>query len=303
MILAVGEILVDMIGKPSADSLVYERKAGGAPFNVCAAINKLGGKCAFLGTVGNDNMGKFLIDFVNKQNIYKSYIKVDDKHNTTLAFVEIDKSGERSFCFYRKNTSDYRLDNLTLDMYKQYNIIHVGSLLLSEPNGVEYIKNIAKNAKENDVLLSFDINFREDIFSSKEAAINIYKEILPLFNIIKISSEEIDIFTKEYIDTLSNDLIFISLGSKGSVCKYKGTIYHAGVRKVKPIDTTGAGDAFYGAILYQLDNLDIKNLTVEQITDILKFANAAGAINTLGYGAIDHLADQNKIKEFLDYVD
>lgn len=300
MILSVGEILVDMIGKSSRDGgTLYERKAGGAPFNVCCAINKTGGKCDFFGTVGSDNMGKFLLDFAIKQGINNKYINVDNDHNTTLAFVELNEEGERSFCFYRKNTSDYHLLDLNEEIIKGYNIIHFGSLMLSSLEGINYLKNSVEKVKNTGVLLSFDINFRSDIFSSTEEAIEIYKEIIPLFDIIKISEEEIEIFGKEYINSLKNKIIFVSLGKDGSICKYKGESYYAETKKVKSIDTTGAGDAFFGAALRKLDEFDINNLNKNQITEMLSFANAAGAINTLGYGAIDNLPDENKIKEFL----
>ena len=302
MILCVGEILVDMIGKTMNGQTVYERKAGGAPFNVCAAINKSGGKSDFVGTVGDDNMGRFLLDFVSANGIDNSYIHIDSKHNTTLAFVELDDAGERSFCFYRKNTSDYHLQPLNEEMYKKYNIIHFGSLMLSSKEGIAYIKETARKAKENGVLLSFDINFRQDIFESIECAIEIYKDIIPLFDILKISSEEVEIFKEDYISSLTNKLIFISLGKQGSLCKYKGDKCFANTIVVEAVDTTGAGDAFFGATLRMLDGRDIDNLDKTTITDILKFANVTGALNTLGLGAIDNLPNEATIKEYAKHV-
>lgn len=304
MILSVGEILVDMIGKPNNEgTTIYERKAGGAPFNVCAAINRLEGHADFLGSVGKDNMGSFLLDFMSKENIDTKYVSVLDDYNTTLAFVELDKEGERSFCFYRKNTSDIHLVDLDDELIKKYNIIHFGSLMLSSDEGRTYLLKNAKKVKENGVLLSFDINFRDDIFSSKEEAIKIYKEIIPLFDILKISSEEIEIFTEEYVDSLTNKLIFISLGKQGSICKYDGKKYHGNTVVVKSVDTTGAGDAFYGASLKMIDEVGSDNLDSENIINILKYANIVGALTTLGYGAIDPLPSKTQIKEFMDNYD
>ena len=109
MIICTGEILVDMVGRMNNGILQYDRHAGGAPFNVCSAIAKFGGESIFNGAVGNDLMGSFLIDFSSRQNIRKVYLNIDLKHNTTLAFVDIDENGERNFCFYRKHTADYHL--------------------------------------------------------------------------------------------------------------------------------------------------------------------------------------------------
>ena len=69
MILSVGEILADMIGTEGESGFFYERKAGGAPFNVACAIKKMGGNCAFVGSVGNDLVGDFLIKTVADMQI------------------------------------------------------------------------------------------------------------------------------------------------------------------------------------------------------------------------------------------
>ena len=118
MILSVGEILVDMIGGEKDGVFCYERKAGGAPFNVACAVAKFGAKSGFVGCVGADTVGGFLEKFIKEQNLSCSYVKKDDTVNTTLAFVELDKTGERSFCFYRKNTADYRLPEIPKEIFE-----------------------------------------------------------------------------------------------------------------------------------------------------------------------------------------
>ena len=158
MILSIGEILVDMIGEEKDGCFSYQRKAGGAPFNVSCAIKKFGGHSAFVGNVGNDIIGNFLIDFANKQNLDELFIKQDRKHNTTLAFVDIDDTGERTFCFYRKNTADYHLPKLTNKLLMKANIIHIGSLMISEKNGFIYACNLIEKAKKlNKLIQIFDI--------------------------------------------------------------------------------------------------------------------------------------------------
>ena len=117
MILSVGEILVDMIGEEKNGSFSYERKAGGAPFNLACAVAKFGAKSGFVGCVGDDIIGAFLEKFVAEQGLECSFVQKCKDFNTTLAFVELDKNGERSFCFYRKNTADYRLPSIPDDIF------------------------------------------------------------------------------------------------------------------------------------------------------------------------------------------
>lgn len=244
MIICVGEILVDMIGEYHDNVFSYQRRAGGAPFNVSCAITKFGEKSSFYGAVGDDIIGKFLIEYIKKQNVI-NHLKVIKNHNTTLAFVNINENGERDFCFYRNNTADIYLPSIKNKDIINANIIHLGSLLLSSEKGIKYCNKLIKQIKDNHKLLSFDVNYREDIFKDKNVAISRYKLILENADIIKLSEEEVDIFTEEYLINLSNNaLICISLGEKGSKYIFKGLSNIIPSIKIKCVDTTGAGDCF-----------------------------------------------------------
>ena len=102
MVLCIGEILADMIGEEKNGIVTYERKAGGAPFNVACALKKFGASVKFVGSVGDDLIGDFLIKFARDFGMDTDCIVKDENRNTTLAFVELNEEGERSFCFYRK---------------------------------------------------------------------------------------------------------------------------------------------------------------------------------------------------------
>ena len=187
MILCVGEILADMIGTEKDGSFYYERKAGGAPFNVACAAAKFGADTAFIGSVGDDLIGDFLIGFAKNNSKAKTYIQKTPDYNTTLAFVELSGNGERNFCFYRKNTADYRLPEIPADVWKGADIVHVGSLMLSEKEGLSYALDLAKKAKEEGKTVSFDVNFRSDIFRDTPSAVREYKKVIALADIVKFS--------------------------------------------------------------------------------------------------------------------
>ncbi|MBQ3019542.1 MAG: carbohydrate kinase [Clostridia bacterium] len=299
MILCVGEILVDMIGAEKDNTFYYERKAGGAPFNVACAAAKFGADSAFVGCVGDDTVGNFLEKFVKAQGLAYAYVKKDVTVNTTLAFVELDKSGERSFCFYRKNTADYRLPEIPDEIFSKSDIVHIGSLMLSEPQGEEYAVRLAKKAKSAGKLVSFDVNFRDDIFRDTQAAVAVYKKLIQASDIVKFSEEEMDIFTKAYVESLTGKLVCISLGGKGSQWRYQGKMGNVESISVKPIDTTGAGDAFYAGILSQIDGVSRENWSEELFNRAFRFGNICGALNTLGRGAIDALPDLATVKSYL----
>ena len=196
MILCVGEILVDMIGTNRDGSFFYERKAGGAPFNVACGVKQFGAQSAFVGCVGDDIIGNFLEKFARARDLDVLLLKRDETRNTTLAFVELDEQGERSFCFFRKNTADYILPEVDEETFAKSDIVHIGSLMLSEKEGREYAGRLARRAREAGKLVSFDVNFRTDIFRDEAEAVRLYKEQIALADIVKFSEDEVDIFTK-----------------------------------------------------------------------------------------------------------
>lgn len=300
MILCVGEILADMIGTPKDGSLYYERKAGGAPFNVACAAKKFGAEVKFVGSVGCDLIGDFLVAFAEKQNLDEVLINRDLKRNTTLAFVELDENGERSFCFYRKNTADYNLPYIPESIFSAANIVHIGSLMLSEKTGFDYAEGLAKRARAEGKVISFDVNFRTDIFKDRESAVKLYKKIIDHADVVKFSEDELEVFGEKYVkEKLADKLVCISLGGEGSEWRYKGKSNRVPSIAVKPVDTTGAGDAFYGGVLSRLDKIPPQCWNADRLDEAFRFANVCGALNTLGRGAIDCLPDLETVEKYL----
>ncbi|MBR4496058.1 MAG: carbohydrate kinase [Acholeplasmatales bacterium] len=293
MILCIGEILVDMIGNEKNGVTSFERYPGGAPFNVCAGINRLGGKAGFIGSVGNDLMGHFLKSFVDKLNLEYQDIYLDNEHNTTLAFVANSADGERSFSFNRKNTADYQIKIESLEKIKDANIIHLGSLMLSEKKGIKIADEVVRLTKKYNKLLSFDVNYRDDIFNSKEEAINISLTYLKKADIVKLSEDEVKLLSGlDDLDlgikkiTLDNQLVLVTLGSNGSRFYFKGMTETVPTMKIKAVDTTGAGDAFYASILKHVDELDFNNIKKEELVNILSDANICGARACMQKGSL-----------------
>ena len=302
MILCVGEILADMIGGVRDGGYVYERKAGGAPFNVACAAKRFGARVGFAGSVGDDLIGAFLEDFAQKRGLDRLILNRDPERNTTLAFVQLDEKGERSFCFYRKNTADYHLPEIGDSLLREADIVQIGSLMLSEETGRKYAQGLAVRVHALGKSVSFDVNFRTDIFRDMESALAVYREIIRLADIVKFSEDEVEIFGKEYLETLSDKLVCVTLGGEGSEWRRAGKQARVPAIAVKPVDTTGAGDAFYAGFLSRLDSVRKEDWTDGFLSDALLFGNICGALNTLGKGAIDALPSLEQVKTcFAEY--
>ncbi len=297
MILSIGEILADMIGKTVSSQTgeteaTFSRYPGGAPFNVACNLASLGAKVGFCGRVGDDLVGSFLGDFAAGCGFETLALQVDPNRNTTLAFVELDANGERSFCFYRKGTADYFIDTSEIEsLIAASDILHLGSLMLSETEGRAVADRIITLVRKHGKKLSFDINYRDDIFDSTEQAVAIYKQYAAKADIVKYSEEEAALFTgtssvDEAISNLreSAALNFITLGKLGSLCIWQGVAYRMPTVEVACVDTTGSGDAFFAGALSVLDAA--AEYTPEVLEKALRVGNICGAITATGYGAI-----------------
>ena len=300
MLLCIGEILADMIGEEKNGITTYERKAGGAPFNVACALHKFGADVKFVGSVGDDLIGQFLIKYAKDFGMDTTYIHQNTERNTTLAFVELNEDGDRSFCFYRKSTADYCMPKISDELINSADIVCIGSLMLADEDCVEYALDIINRAHAMNKTVAFDVNYRTDIYRDKESALKTYKKILALADIVKFSEDEVETFTNEYVNELTEKLVLITLGKDGSEWRYKGKSNRISTITVKPIDTTGAGDAFFAGALSVLDKNSNVPLNDELLNSALRFGNIAGALNTLGRGAIDNLPSVDDINRYLN---
>lgn len=289
-----------MIGEEKNGTVTYERKAGGAPFNVACALKKFGREVKFVGSVGDDLIGKFLIKYAEDFGMDTSYINQSAQRNTTLAFVELNEAGERSFCFYRKNTADYFMPEVSDELIMASDIVCIGSLMLADRDCVEYALDIIDRAHSFGKTVAFDVNYRTDIYRDKESAVKTYKKILAVADIVKFSEDEVETFGSDYVDSLSDKLVLITLGKDGSEYRYNGQTSRVPTITVKPVDTTGAGDAFFAGALSVLDKRGGAPLTTELLEDALRFGNVAGALNTTGRGAIDNLPDLDTVNKYLN---
>ena len=165
MIVVYGEILIDMNVHANENKIDYF--VGGAPFNVAYSIKKFKEDVTFVGCVGKDYFGQKIIDFVLDCGFNNKYIhKVNN--NTTLAIVNNTTDGERFFSFLREDSADYQFDDKSLMLIEDASIVHIGSLMISKEKGFDFAKKIIQIAKKNNKKISFDVNYRADIFKSQK---------------------------------------------------------------------------------------------------------------------------------------
>lgn len=311
-IVALGESLMDFvtIAGPDKDKIYMEGNAGGAPANVLAMATKLGCTSAFIGKVGRDSFGQFLLQQIRNTGVDTSAM-IQARQPTTLAMVSLDETGNRSFAFYRNQTADVMLTQLEVDMDKIENckIFHFGTVSMVAQPAADTTAFAAEKAKAAGALISFDPNYRPLLWEEEESAIRAMEAGLELANYVKMSDEEAFLLTGDQDPERAAaklqsrygfDLLCVTLGPKGCVAMTQDARVMQPTYDVKTKDTTGAGDAFWGAVLSRL----IKDKSQEpwsekKLRDILNYGNAAGSLTTTGFGAI---APQPSHKEIIECI-
>lgn len=313
-VVALGEILIDFTysGTNAEGKKIYEENPGGAPANcVCAAV-KLGGKGAFIGMTGHDSFGEDTRAVLNSLNVDTSGMRYSDNQHTTLAFVSLAPNGERTFSFCRNPGADTQIKptDLDIDMLENARILHIGSLSLTDEPAKTTTLAAIEAVKKTGGLISYDPNYRANLWHGREDAIPLMKSIFPMADSVKVSDEELELlFGKgishedgaQQILSLGPSLILITLGSKGVYyATKKGFCGQLSVPKVKVADTTGAGDSFNGGLLYRLTRREKPlDFTKEEIEKDIAFANAVASLCVTKRGAIPALPTLAETQAFM----
>jgi fructokinase len=310
-ILCIGEALIDMIctdtGMPLSEGQNFLKKTGGAPTNVAAAIAALGGKVELAAKVGADPFGKQLIEAMQEFGVSTRWMLQDENFFTTFAFVSLMKDGERDFVFNRGADGQLTRQEIEAIDLEEVSIIHFGSAtgFLPGPLQAAY-QGLLQKALQRNIFISFDPNYRHLLFKNNtQTFIDQSWNFLECCHFFKVSDEEAQLITgcptlTDAIEVLlkkTNAIFTITLGKEGTLLGYKGKTITIPSIPVKPVDTTGAGDAFVGATLYQLSNFSfekIQSLPFQQWQHIVLNANKAGARTCEYMGAMEAFKHLNK---------
>lgn len=305
-IACVGEMVIDFL--PGSGEGEYIRKAGGAPANVAVAVARNGLDAGFCGKVGNDDFGKFLVKTLEREGVRVLCPELCDEAVTTMAFVSLDEHGDRSFTFARKPGADMLLNagDVERSGAAESDMVHAGSCSLSrEPASVATVYAMRK-ARENGKLVSFDVNYRNLMWNDdRDACCAAVREILSLVDFLKISEEELDVAgvaPDKIGETYGISVVVTTLGGDGAVCYWNGKALSIPGMKAKVVDTTGAGDAFWGGFLSCLLKNGVRtvaDLSEELLSKALAYGNVAGWLCVQQKGAMESLPTTEQIEAII----
>lgn len=298
-IVTLGELLIDLTQKGTDKNGCGEFTAypGGAPANVAVAAARLGADTGFIGKVGNDAFGRSLADTLKKEGVDISGLYVSE-HPTTMAIVSVDERGERSFSFYRDPGADTQLttgEAIAAVKMNRPAVLHVGSLSMTTSPSREACVEAVRYAKENGALISYDPNYREALWDSKEKAEEMMRRLLPYTDILKVSDEEMEMLAwvsdpekgSRILADNGISMVLVTLGADGVFVRMGENIARVPGFRTEVADTNGAGDTFLGAMLAQI----VSETTHSEdgwadLLSMVRYANKAASLTCSRSGAI-----------------
>ena len=297
-VFAIGELLVDMISDDyDADNICnkYSRYFGGSPANITMNIKRLGGNPIISASVGNDRLGEFLINNLKKNNINTEFI---NKVNNSTSMVLVTKSKETPLpIFYR--SADYNLEyNEDIgSILKNSKIVHFSCWPISQKKSRKVIEKVIEEARKNNVLIGFDPNYHEMIWEEGHDGIEYIKNLIGKLDIIKPSEVDAErIFgpdtPENHVDKFIQcgaKLVIMTLGKDGAIVSNGTETIKFKTLATEVVDTTGAGDAFWGGFYTALtSNYPLK--------EALNIGFATSAFKLKNVGAIAELPSIEELK-------
>ena len=312
-VVSIGEPVIDFFPERERDGVRFKPYPGGGAANVLAEVCAMGQSALLLGVVGADRFGDYLMEELKKAGISLQGMRRTSQKKTGIGFVELAADGERNFLHYR----DYHIktslwNECAKEAIEHCRIFHYTSVSLVDPIQREESLRAAALAEQAGRLVSFDVNYRKDMWEDKQLAKTLFEDCIRQADIVKLSEEE-----RAFLCETSNNekaaedlaggrekVVLISLGANGSFVWYPGGSGYCGTVKVKAKDTTGCGDAFMGAVLANvipwIKKGRLGEIPLEELKKIAMMANVAGAACATRYGSLSVMADRREVMEMLE---
>jgi fructokinase len=310
-VLCFGEAIIDFFPAEGFGHLseveTFRRHLGGAPTNVAVGLARQGTRVGLETIVGNDDFGRFLRAQLAQEGIDCTAVHVHPAARTGIAFVAVERSGQRSFTFYRTDTADQLLDGSMIDpeAAARARLFHFGATTLgTEPMRSATLRAL-ELAERAGCTISFDPNWREHLWGAPSKGVALIRELVARAHIVKLSDDELPTLLG-LSDPQAAAARLVELGCTLAVITVgaRGCLWHRadGLRGTSPgvevamVDSTGAGDAFVAGLLASLSRAlcplangspgaALCSLPTAAMDEAMRSANALGASACTAVGA------------------
>lgn len=312
--ITLGELLIDFVSTtidvPLGNCPAFVKAPGGAPANVAVGLAKLGVKAGFIGKVGDDPFGHFLVGILSRENVDTSHLKLDRSTRTTLAFVANRSDGRKEISFYRNPGADQMLspEDIDPDYIRKGKLFHFGSVSMSHSPSREATLHAVGLAKQFGLLVSYDPNWRPPLWDDHEEARRIIWHAMQYADVVKLAEEEWEFVTgtssfergaRKILDAGAK-LVVVTMGERGAWFTNGSVSKSVEPFKIDVVDPLGAGDGFVAALLAQLIGKPIEDTSEDELCQAVRIANAAGAFTCTRMGVIPALPTKAELNAFLE---
>uniref|UniRef100_UPI000C1A190C aminoimidazole riboside kinase n=1 Tax=Klebsiella pneumoniae TaxID=573 RepID=UPI000C1A190C len=266
-----GDAVVDLL--PDGEGRLLQCP-GGAPANVAVGVARLGGDSGFIGRVGDDPFGRFMLHTLAQEQVDVNYMRLDAAQRTSTVVVDLDSHGERTFTFMVRPSADLFLQPEDLPPFAAGQWLHVCSIALSAEPSRSTTFAAMEAIKRAGGYVSFDPNIRSDLWQDPQDLRDCLDRALALADAIKLSEEELAfiIGSDDIVSGIARlnarfqpTLLLVTQGKAGVQAALRGQVSHFPARPVVAVDTTGAGDAFVAGLLAGLAAHGIPDGTVAKL--------------------------------------
>jgi 5-dehydro-2-deoxygluconokinase len=312
--IGIGRLCIDLnaneINRPMEETVTFTKYVGGSPANITIGMARLGMKAGFIGRVANDQMGRFIVQYLKNNNIDTSHIVTDLSGSVTgLAFTEIKSPTHCSILMYRDNVADLKLEprDVSEDYIKQSKVLLISGTALSKSPSREAVFLALEYARKNGVIVFFDLDYRPYSWNSSEETAIYYNLAAEKCDVVIGTREEFDLLetfekreksddwlTAKKLFNYSAKIVVIKHGKDGSISYTKnGESYKGSVFPAKVVKTFGAGDSYAAGFIYGLMNgWDIRKS--------MEYGSAAAAIVISSHSCSDAMPTKEQINRYIE---
>lgn len=311
-VVSLGEPILDLVtGEASPrGNMTFEAYPGGGAANVLAQVAQLGGDAAMIGEVGDDFLGRSLLNRMGALGIDTGHIRFSSAKPTGVGFVLLGEDGERSFVFHRnagKRSALFTEDDE--EFLEAAGWFHFTSVTLGSSMQREATLRAVACARAAGVPVSFDVNYRPSLWTEPQEAAATMLDCCGQVAVVKMSGEERDylfpgatnVSCAERLHAMGVELVCISSGRAGSFFSVPGTYGECPAVTVTARDTTGCGDAFMGTLLYELRVRGGLRWAAtagrQELEEIFTRANVAGGVCSTRFGSMTAVATAAEMDE------
>ena len=267
-IIGIGETIYDILfrnGQPVA------AVPGGSVFNGLISLGRTGLDCTFITEIGSDQVGQYILDFMQQNGINTDYVSCYEGKKTAISLAYLGESGDARYSFYK----DYPNNRLEFEMpqIKKDDVVAFGAYFALNPVLSDKVKPFLRHAKKQGAVLYYDLNFRDNHRHEVNDLMDSFHENFSLADIVRGSHEDfINLYGHDDCHRIYDEIsrycprFICTRGRDGVLVIDHGKEYTFPSKEITPVSTIGAGDNFNAGLIYGLLHENIGRSDIDSIS-------------------------------------